>query len=339
MSRSCSKCGIVAADEVRFCRHCGTPLQTAGRLDGHETISPLAQTVPLSNEGLTTSSLGADDGGGSASETGRVARAEMEQLLRRSRLAVETDGKMGADGNSALSSDYAAPPTGELTRETPVQASVPAAALSQAPAPATRRRSWMLMTGLLLLATLTGALLAYSFLRQRPNETAPAATTSENSNQAVASVNTNSTVGETGVHATELPPPVVMQPTPSASIEPTRDARSKPEREQTTQAPLPESTPKLTPTSSPVAVAQATPLPTPNSERREVATEDSSNNFYFQAVNILNGRDPRQLKRAELLHALQLFQNVKSGSNVAEARRQAARLGKELDRLNRQPRP
>jgi hypothetical protein len=93
------------------------------------------------------------------------------------------------------------------------------------------------------------------------------------------------------------------------------------------------------PTGSPAA--QATPKPTPAPSPAAVgnngtASQAGSDAFYFQAVNVINGRDPRSLKRAELLRALQLFQNVKSGSHVEEARRQAQRLDRELSRLNKQ---
>jgi hypothetical protein len=130
----------------------------------------------------------------------------------------------------------------------------------------------------------------------------------------------------------------VPKPRPSTSVEPTREARERQEQARATQSP--EGTPKPAPSASP-ALAQATPMqtpaPTPNGgSDTNTATQVKSDTFYFQAVNIVNGRDPRQLKRAELLYALQLFQNVRSGPNVTEARRQAARLVKELDRLNRQ---
>jgi hypothetical protein len=119
------------------------------------------------------------------------------------------------------------------------------------------------------------------------------------------------------------------------------------QRESATATPAPAgaSTP-LTPTPTPVA-AQTTPAQTAPSPQTTPATANSNNSvtqaaqassddFYFQAVNLVNGRHPRTMPRAELLRALQLFQNVRSGTHAADARRQAAQLVRELDRLNKQ---
>jgi len=55
--------------------------------------------------------------------------------------------------------------------------------------------------------------------------------------------------------------------------------------------------------------------------------------YYFQAMNVMNGRDPKQMERAELLRALALFQRAAlGGTHRAEAQRYADRLGKEYDR-------
>lgn len=63
-----------------------------------------------------------------------------------------------------------------------------------------------------------------------------------------------------------------------------------------------------------------------------VALKVDTTALYQRAVNIVSGRDVKKLKRAELLQALQYFQNVKSGPNQPEANRQAERLGREFDR-------
>ncbi|MBD0326415.1 MAG: hypothetical protein ICV68_08285 [Pyrinomonadaceae bacterium] len=350
--------------EARFCRHCGAPLRSVSGFGTSEQISPMAQTVPLSNEGLTTSSLGTDDPEGTAPDTKRVARAEMEQLLSRSRFESATDGKTDSDGTNAVIADYAAPPTGQLTEKTQAPAAVsPSSPLARevgrATTAATRpqRRSHALMITLLLLVALSGALLAYYFLRQRAPESASnVADGAINSNQEIASVNTNSTVeqaaavDETQATAAESQSEETPQPspTPSASLEPARVERAKPEqRESTSATPAPAGTPS-TSAPTPTPVAQATPAQTPPPQPTKPATPNSNNSgtpsaqsassdaFYFQAVNLVNGRAPRSMPRAELLRALQLFQNVKSGPHAAEARRQAAHLGRELDRLNKQ---
>jgi outer membrane biosynthesis protein TonB len=220
-----------------------------------------------------------------------------------------------------------------------------------------------LITGLLLLVAISGAALAYYFLRHRTTDSASNAPSVSNSNQPAESSNTNSPAGETSVNAAgpqqEEKPPAqetlraedgtpqqASQPTPkpSASVELTREARARQERsERATDAPAPANspTPLPAPTGSPVAQATPgqTPAPSPAANSNNSGTPPSQANsdaFYFQAVNVLNGRDPRALKRAELLRALQYFQNVKSGPHVEEARRQAQRLGRELDRQNKQ---
>ncbi|MBV9960513.1 MAG: tetratricopeptide repeat protein [Acidobacteria bacterium] len=60
--------------------------------------------------------------------------------------------------------------------------------------------------------------------------------------------------------------------------------------------------------------------------------ESDRERYYAQALNIVQGRDVKSLQRAELLRALQLFQNVKGGPHADEARKYADRLGKEYDR-------
>lgn len=364
MERTCSKCGALTPPEARFCRHCGTPLRAVSGFGTSEQISPLAQTVPLSNEGLTTSSLGTNDSEGAAPDTKRVAHAEMEHLLRHSRFEPATAAGRDADGTTNINSDYAAPPTGELTEKQQAPAAVSpssplARAAASAPRAATTRpqtRARALIIAMLLLAALSGAVLAYYLLRQRtPASASNVADGAINSNQVIASVNANSTVEEAGTteatqaHTAEPQSEETPQasPTPSASPAPTRDARAKQEqRERATETPAVAPSP-LAPTPTPVAQASPAQTTTPsqpttpanantNSNSTPSAQSTSSEDFYFQAVNLVNGRAPRTLPRAELLRALQLFQNVKSGPHAAEARRQAARLGRELDRLNRQ---
>ena len=358
MVSSCPNCGVVTPPEARFCRHCGTPLRTGANFE-HEQISPLAQTVPLSGEGLTTSSLGTDETGRPAPETKRVRQSEIENLFRNARFdaTAATDAQSDVEGSKAPDSDYAAPQTGEIVqgarRGTTAPASAPAPSAKRAASDARSRRSWILMAALLLLATLSGALLAYYFLRQRPTQSTSETIAASNSNQAAEqtvgptaeTTNVNSAAvedeaGQTTSQPEERPTPTAR---PSASVEPTREARAKQERERQAEDVVPASTPTPAPSPTPVAQTQPTPASSPastaanaNNGATTKATEGSSDAFYFQAVNIVNGREPRSLKRAELLRALQLFQNVTSGAHVAEARKQAVRLSRELDRLDRQ---
>jgi tetratricopeptide (TPR) repeat protein len=80
---------------------------------------------------------------------------------------------------------------------------------------------------------------------------------------------------------------------------------------------------------SPAPVQPPAPANTAASNR---APENSDERFYTQALNIVQGRDVKSLQRAELLRALQFFQNVKSGPHADDARKYADRLGKEYDR-------
>ena len=353
MVSTCSSCGVVTPPEARFCRHCGAPLRAGANLGGSETISPLAQTVPLSNEGLTTSSLGTDESGRPAPETRRVHQSEIDHLFRHTRFEAAPDSTNNVDGNAAANSDYAAPQTGELVQKERVpEAAVSANAPSggRVAGGARSRRSWLLMTSLLLLATLSGALLAYYFLRQRSTQSTGETAVAANTNQATEptvgptteTTNSNTSTVEADASATTPPQPEEKPsptPKPSAAVELARDERAKQERERQAQASVPPaSTPTPVPTPSPAADVQPTPAPSPAASNTNGTTPPPANSdaFYLQAVNIVNGREPRSLKRAELLRALQLFQNVRSGPHVAEARRQAARLSRELDRLDRQ---
>ena len=340
MKSSCSKCGAQAAPEARFCRHCGTPLKPVSTLNESVPVSPLAQTVPLSSEGHTTSGLGADDSGRAVSETKRVRRDEMENLLRHSRFPVEPDGDDdGHDGTRISSADYAAPPTGELGRDDrPRAAASPTARAAYARPSGNRRRAWALMSISLLLATLCGALIAYYFLRSRTPESATGMTAQSNGNQAAEAADINAAAGQTSERPAQPEETQRPSPTPVSSVDAQREARAAQERERGA-AGEPARTPAAAPSATPPAQTTPAPSPSPpaaNGSESTATLEASSSAFYFQAINVINGRDPRALKRAELLRALQLFQNVKAGPHVAEARKQAARLGRELDRLGKQ---
>lgn len=77
---------------------------------------------------------------------------------------------------------------------------------------------------------------------------------------------------------------------------------------------------------------------TPGTAKTSVAQTDPDA-YYFKAMSILGGRDPKSLPRPELLQALQLFQNaanVRGGAHREQARKYADRLGREFDRRPRQ---
>lgn len=107
------------------------------------------------------------------------------------------------------------------------------------------------------------------------------------------------------------------EPRPRAAQEETKDERPVEIASTSTPPPL------VVPTRTPLAAA------TPS----DVETRVDYDSFYFQAVNIVNGRDPKNIERAALLHALALFQKAAlGGSHRGEAQRYADRLGKEYDR-------
>lgn len=121
-------------------------------------------------------------------------------------------------------------------------------------------------------------------------------------------------------HLAELGPPAV-----AINTEHTRDVRADQEREQNaaTQSPTP----------SPTPLARVTPTPA----IANGANQLDFDSYYFQALNVVNGRDPKKIERADLLRALGLFQRAAlGGAHRAEAQRYVDRLGKEYDRRRKQ---
>ena len=67
------------------------------------------------------------------------------------------------------------------------------------------------------------------------------------------------------------------------------------------------------------------------------AAGNSPEAHYYLGLSLVEGRDLRSLKRAEIVAALQFFQSAQRSSQFAEpARRQAQQLGREFDRLRNQ---
>lgn len=125
-ARSCPSCGSHAAPEARFCRQCGVPLKAVSADNG--LISPLARTIPLTDEGSATGGLTVEEPHHPASKTSRVSRAEMEDMLRRASLVESPEDEALVPEEShprsislaleasppAVPADYAAPITSEL---------------------------------------------------------------------------------------------------------------------------------------------------------------------------------------------------------------------------------
>lgn len=126
------------------------------------------------------------------------------------------------------------------------------------------------------------------------------------------------------VQLTQLPPP--SQP---ANVNSASDPRSSVAQNRTTDDSAAASQANAT---LPAPIQPSAPAPTNTTAANNRASESSDERFYTQALNIVQGRDVKSLPRADLLRALQFFQNVKSGPHADDARKYADRLGKEYDR-------
>lgn len=159
------------------------------------------------------------------------------------------------------------------------------------------------------------------------------------------------------------------QPTPTGSVvlQPTPLARSGEGRGATGNVTPDVSTlgTPVTPTPAPTVAATPTPAPTPApsttlspaerynrgvelwssnraaalTEMRAAANAGNPDAHYHLGLNIAEGRDPRTLKRAELVAAIQYFQAAKRGRFRAQAQRYEDSLGKEYDRIRAGPGP
>ncbi|MGB7924509.1 MAG: tetratricopeptide repeat protein [Pyrinomonadaceae bacterium] len=181
MAKLCPSCGATPVAGARFCRVCGTPLAKPGEpVDGDGGgVSPGARTIPLTNEARTTRGMAADDPHAPVTNTSKVKRAEMDDLLRRPRRESSGGLNAGADGSIAAHDDIhrSAPPTNELTlpsenlSETTQIAPVAPTPPSKQTRPVVRpRRSWpYIILGLLLMAGLVvGLRLLLSSRRSEP---------------------------------------------------------------------------------------------------------------------------------------------------------------------------
>ena len=120
-------------------------------------------------------------------------------------------------------------------------------------------------------------------------------------------------------------------PTPAAGAE-QQQQRPRAEEQEARGEPVAEVATAAPPSPTPTPPAAATPVST-TVGAGGAETRVDYDSYYFQAVNIVNGRDPKQIERAELLRALALFQKAAlGGAHRTEAQRYADRLGKEYDR-------
>src|ERR1044072_466011 len=86
MAMLCPGCGATTLPEARFCRVCGVLLKRSTEpVDGERGVSPGAKTVPLSGEGRPTRGIASDDPQAPVTNTAKVRRAEMDELIRHPR--------------------------------------------------------------------------------------------------------------------------------------------------------------------------------------------------------------------------------------------------------------
>lgn len=89
-------------------------------------------------------------------------------------------------------------------------------------------------------------------------------------------------------------------------------------------------------TTTEIAATTASPTPlastTPVAANGTTLSDTEADALYFKALNMVNGRDPKKLTDGELTAAYNYFSRVQRGAHVAEAKRNADRLGREYDR-------
>lgn len=450
MSKPCPGCGAKTVPGARFCRTCGAPLMAGIASDGDAPVSPLAQTIPLTGEGRATDGLTSDEARRAASDTTRVGRAEMENLLRRApALPIKHENDGDGDGEKSV------PQTTTLVMENftpaldPTLASdtSPAVASSAQPASNVRaRRMWQVLAVALLCVALVAGVLAF-ILSRRANSTdaegsspisisdqkqlvtekleeAEALLASGEFNRAItvlraavkldgssaeahmrlgnalektgarteaieeysAATQSNpndtaawralasaqfaeklyndaaesyrrliETAGESGIddetrlaYADALrlagrtdearaayqkislsTPETIAQAARQhlAELGPAAVANANTERPRDERPVQQEGTPEVaTPQASPTPLASSTPAPA------NTTTQTDPDSYYFKAMSIVNGRDPKKLSDGELTAALNYFLRAQGGTHSAEASRNAQRLGKEYDR-------
>jgi tetratricopeptide (TPR) repeat protein len=127
-----------------------------------------------------------------------------------------------------------------------------------------------------------------------------------------------------------------LGPAPGAPAANTNEPRPRAEQREP-QEERPAEIASASPISTPPPLVVPTRTPAPAATPDNVEPRVDYDSYFFQAVNIVNGREPKQIERAELLHALALFQKAAlGGTHRGEAQRYAARLGKEYDRRRKQ---
>ena len=326
MVKACPNCGARLVPEARFCRSCGVPLKTGSIHETDAPISPRAQTIPLAGEGRATDGLTADDSRPNASDTAKVGRAEIEQILRRVQAEYSRvdDGKKAAQdsaGTATPQTTMRLAPEPSTTAQVSDASSAPAASLSAPALPsastARTRRLWpVIAVALLCVGLVTGVWALIHSRRATSTPDAGSASPASDEKQ-LDSEQTN-----------EAEAQAVPQPTVAAESSPAVTAKNM-EHPRVTRNEQQTSAPKV---SEPSASNSPTPSVAPTPAPKTNVAQIDPDSYYFKGLNMVNGRDPKNLNDGELNAALNYFLRAQGGTHSAEARRYANRLGKEFDR-------
>lgn len=133
MTKTCPSCDILAPPDARYCRHCGAPLKRIGETSADDNISPIAATVPLSDQNITDEIVAypaPPKQQPAATHTSEVSRAEMNDMLR--------SGNGSASSSQGFSSDDFDPEQTQITipvrpltsRDLPADAAAAAASVA-----------------------------------------------------------------------------------------------------------------------------------------------------------------------------------------------------------------
>ncbi len=327
----------MSSAEARFCRLCGTPFNFArsGKRSDDAPVSPLAETVPLVDEGRVTENIGIDDSRQRAAETSRVSRAEMEEMLRRPHseaTTVERNFEKQSTVTEAVPGN--SPRThGSVPLPTTVLNAIPlrsAATTGKVATQSSTRRRPSLLIASLLVAAFGGGSLAwfYASRKQATDETSSGTQTIATSDQRESTLGgdpatTNRTEQDSAA--------------PSNAANANRKLKETARDERLNAARAAQQTTVPAPSPSPVAVAQTitrAPFVKPLVSNANRAAGNDPDSFYVKGLSILNEREPKKLLRAEVVQALEYFQRAAQpgGTHRAEAQKYVERLGKEFDK-------
>ncbi|MDX6268930.1 MAG: Tetratricopeptide repeat [Acidobacteriota bacterium] len=83
MTKTCPSCDVLAPPDARYCRHCGAPLKRLGAAgDTGGNVSPIAATVPLSDQNTTDEIINPHPAAATTTHTSEVSHEEMYDLWR-----------------------------------------------------------------------------------------------------------------------------------------------------------------------------------------------------------------------------------------------------------------